>query len=162
MLNLKWNRDAAYNSGCFNASVQTDRYKQRRETKGVVCIPADGRCCHIWSAPSVRGEGAGQPRSPAPHAGGSDPARPPPGPPRPARTAAAAARTAFLFSDTFLGTGFTFSLLTTPCGSAGDLLVPETVRCVHLTQNINSEFVTYHHLFSPDRRMVSVKKPFLI
>ena len=68
------------------------------------------------------------------------PTRPAPRPARPARTAAAAARTAFLFSDTFLGTGFTFSLLTTPCGSAGDLLVPETVRCVHLTQNINSEF----------------------
>ena len=86
---------------------------------------------------------------PSPHTRGSEPARPPPGPPRPARTAAAAARTAFLFSVTFLGTGFTFSLLTTPCGSAGDLLVPGTVRCVHHTQNIKSEFRDFSPFILP-------------
>ena len=127
----------------FNASLQTDRYKQRRggmyswwwAMLSYLISPQ----CPRWGCRA----------SPAPHTRGSEPARPPPGPPRPARTAAAAARTAFLFSVTFLGTGFTFSLLTTPCGSAGDLLVLGTVRCVHHTQNINSEFRDFSPFILP-------------
>ena len=125
MLNLNGNRDTAENTGFNFQKFQTNRCKpKKRNEKGcllfiVFLVMGDVVIFDQPPVSEVRVSG-----QPSPHTGGSEPARPPPGPPRPARTAAAAARTAFLFSVTFLGTGFTFSLLTTPCGSAGDLLVP--------------------------------------